>query len=232
MPENSSLALFTKFLESLFTAYNAYLFGGKLEQVVITASPRHQHKALAWFTCWRAWQEDGGEGYYEINLCAEFLNLPFLDICELLLHEMIHLYNQMQNIQDASRSGLYHNNRYRVAAVEHGLCCSRSEKYGWSNTSLSAQTVAWLQTTYGSNPSPFPLYRDPGGVPKKPGKPETESNASRTSGLCELVCPSCGLIVYAPTDANISCDDCHVALQLHEKKRKRTRSGHTGAGHK
>ena len=56
------------------------------------------------------------EGFYEINLCAKHLARPFGHVAETLSHEMVHLYNLQVGVQDTSRSGTYHNKKYKEAA--------------------------------------------------------------------------------------------------------------------
>ena len=95
-------------LETLFSKFNKAFFEGKLEKPVITVSPDHTRGAYGWCTGWKAWQDGTKEGgYYEINLCAEYLNRPFEETCGTLLHEMVHLQNLQDNVQDTSRSGSY-----------------------------------------------------------------------------------------------------------------------------
>lgn len=62
-------------LETLFSKFNAWFFENKLESPVITVSPDHTRGAYGWCTSWKAWQNGAKEGgFYEINLCAEYLN--------------------------------------------------------------------------------------------------------------------------------------------------------------
>ena len=69
-------------LETLFSKFNKAFFEGKLEKPVITVSPDHTRGAYGWCTAWKAWQDGTKEGgYYEINLCAEYLNRPFEETC-------------------------------------------------------------------------------------------------------------------------------------------------------
>ena len=104
-------------LESLFSTFNKAFFEGKLEQPVITVSPDSTKGAYGWCTGWKAWQNgDENGGFYEINLCAEYLNRPFEETCGTLIHEMVHLWNLQEGIQDTSRSGTYHNKQFKVAA--------------------------------------------------------------------------------------------------------------------
>lgn len=104
-------------LETLFSKFNKAFFEGKLEKPVITVSPDHTRGAYGWCTGWKAWQDGTKEGgYYEINLCAEYLNRPFEETCGTLLHEMVHLQNLQDNVQDTSRSGSYHNRKFKETA--------------------------------------------------------------------------------------------------------------------
>lgn len=117
-------------LETLFSKFNKAFFEGKLEKPVITVSPDHTRGAYGWCTAWKAWQDGTKEGgYYEINLCAEYLNRPFEETCGTLLHEMVHLQNLQDNVQDTSRSGSYHNRKFKETAEAHGLTVEKGEKY-------------------------------------------------------------------------------------------------------
>lgn len=120
-------------LETLFSKFNKAFFEGKLEKPVITVSPDHTRGAYGWCTAWKAWQDGTKEGgYYEINLCAEYLNRPFEETCGTLLHEMVHLQNLQDNVQDTSRSGSYHNRKFKETAEAHGL--KGSSKSGGSSS--------------------------------------------------------------------------------------------------
>lgn len=94
-------------LENLFSKFNARFFADKLEKPVITVSPDHTRGAYGWCTGWKAWKAGEDEGHYEINLCAEYLNRPFEETCGTLIHEMVHLQNLQDGVQDTSRSGTY-----------------------------------------------------------------------------------------------------------------------------
>lgn len=134
-------------LETLFSKFNKAFFEGKLEKPVITVSPDHTRGAYGWCTAWKAWQDGTKEGgYYEINLCAEYLNRPFEETCGTLLHEMVHLQNLQDNVQDTSRSGSYHNRKFKETAEAHGLTVEKGEKYGWHKTALNPQAEAFVKS--------------------------------------------------------------------------------------
>ena len=107
MPRTPSLVPTIENFDALFCDFNKRFYDGTLEPPVITASPKGHRNALDWFTLWRAWKEDGTDGHYEINVCADYLNRPFEEICETLLHEMAHLYNKQIGIRDCSRNVPY-----------------------------------------------------------------------------------------------------------------------------
>lgn len=107
-------------LENLFSKFNARFFDGGLEKPVITVSPDHTRGAYGWCTAWKAWKAGEDEGHYEINLCAEYLNRPFEETCGTLIHEMVHLQNLQDGVQDTSRSGTYHNKKFKETAEAHG----------------------------------------------------------------------------------------------------------------
>ena len=100
-----------------------------LERPVITVSPDTTSGAYGWCTSWKAWgsSEDKEKGYYEINICSEYLTRSFEEIAETLLHEMVHLQNIKDGVQDTSRSGKYHNRKYKQAAEAHGLNVDQDE---------------------------------------------------------------------------------------------------------
>lgn len=132
---NNSLKIIIENLESLFSKFNRRYFNSELQTPIITVSPDTTSGAYGWCTSWKAWKNKDEKqeekhlvnmnnvtlenlnkkkeepGFYEINICAEYLSRPFLEICETMLHEMIHLLNLQNNIQDTSRSGKYHNKK-------------------------------------------------------------------------------------------------------------------------
>ena len=133
-------------LENLFSKFNARFFADKLEKPVITVSPDHTRGAYGWCTGWKAWKAGEDQGHYEINLCAEYLNRPFEETCGTLIHEMVHLQNLQDGVQDTSRSGTYHNKKFKETAEAHGLTVEKGEKYGWHKTALSPEALEFVQS--------------------------------------------------------------------------------------
>lgn len=192
-------------LEDLFSKFNDRFFNGKLQKPIITVSPDTTRGSFGWCTSWKAWKEEGNdsEGYYEINICAEHLNRPFEEICSTLIHEMVHLLNLQNDIQDTSRSGLYHNKRFKKVAEEHGLIVKKSAKYGWCITKLSEEGLDYINSLDGKS---FTLYRSK--IPKV--------KSSSSSSSIKYVCPGCGAIVRATKEVNVMCADCEVHFEIEQ----------------
>ena len=193
-------------LESLFSKFNEKFYNGELETPVITVSPDTTKGAYGWCTSWKAWGKQEGaeddEGFYEINLCAEHLSRPFEQIAETLLHEMVHLFNLQEGVQDTSRGGTYHNKKYKEAAEKHGLNVDKDSKYGWTKTSLNDEAKAFIE---GLADKKFQLYRKR--IPKI-GKGAKAKSSSR-----KYVCPLCETIIRATKEVRVQCYDCGVLFE-------------------
>lgn len=187
-------------LESLFSKFNKAFFEGKLEKPVITVSPDHTRGAYGWCTGWKAWQDGTKEGgYYEINLCAEYLNRPFEETCSTMIHEMVHLLNLQDGVQDTSRSGMYHNRKFKETAEAHGLTVEKGSKYGWHITTLTPATLTFVQSL---NKQGFSLVR-----PKINAMKGAKSSGSSSR---KYVCPGCGLIIRATKEVHVICAECEL----------------------
>lgn len=189
-------------LEKLFSKFNERFYKNELQKPVITVSPDTTKGAYGWCTSWKAWGTgEENEGYYEINICAEYLSRPFEDIANTLLHEMVHLLNLQIGIQDTSRGGTYHNKKFKETAEQHGLIAESSIKYGFSSTSLNDEAKAFIDSMADKK---FELFRKP--LPKIKG--QSKSNSSR-----KYVCPVCGAIIRATKEVHVICGDCEVEFE-------------------
>lgn len=208
MKANSLTPVIEK-LESLFSKFNEKFYGGELQKPVITVSPDTTKGAYGWCTAWKAWgkakEEDeetkDDEGYYEINICAEYLSRPFEDVAATLLHEMVHLYNLQTGIQDTSRSGTYHNKKFKDTAEQYGLIVDSSGKYGFSSTKLNEEAKSFMASL---SDKKFELFRKT--LPKVKG--QSKSSSSR-----KYVCPVCGSIIRATKEVHVICGDCEVEFE-------------------
>lgn len=144
------------------------------------------------------------EGFYEINICAEYLSRPFDKVAETLLHEMVHLYNLQVGVQDTSRGGTYHNKKYKEAAEKHGLTVEKDAKYGWTKTSLNDEAEQFVGQY---SEKKFELFRKP--IPKIKGKSSKQSSR-------KYVCPGCGCIIRATKEVHVICADCDLEFEEEE----------------
>jgi len=216
--EKTSLQPVIEKLESLFSKFNEKFYNNELQNPVITVSPDTTKGAYGWCTAWKAWstnepkklsemtpeeiQDMKKEGFYEINLCAEHLARPFEEIAETLLHEMVHLYNLQIGVQDTSRSGTYHNKKYKAAAEQRGLNVAQHSKYGWTLTSLNDEAKAFVD---GMTDKKFQLFRKK--LPKLPGASKTKQSSRK------YVCPGCGCIIRATKEVHVNCIDCDMEFE-------------------
>ena len=203
-----SLKVIIQKLEDLFEQFNNKFYEGKVQKPVITVSPDTTKGAYGWCTSWKAWKEkldseedqNDAPAYYEINLCAEHLARPFTEVCATLLHEMVHLWNLQNEVQDTSRGGSYHNKKFKQVAEEHGLIIEQHPKYGWTLTSLNDEAKTFIE---GMHEKGFDIYRS-----KLPKLKLSKGSSSR-----KYVCPCCGLIVRATKEVHVICADCEVELE-------------------
>jgi hypothetical protein len=105
---------------------------------VITIQSAGRRKAYGWFAK-RAW-ERSADWLPEINLSAEYLNRPVVDVIGTLVHEMVHLSNFLARERDCSSTN-YHNRRFKELAERVGLICERADDgknlAGWAYTAVS-----------------------------------------------------------------------------------------------
>lgn len=209
--ENQSLKNIIQKLEDLFEQFNSKFYNGQVQRPIITVSPDMTKGAYGWCTTWKAWKKaDTSEietdkheelvGYYEINLCAEHLARPFTEVCATLLHEMVHLWNLQNEVQDTSRGGTYHNKKFKQVAEEHGLIIEQHPKYGWTITTLNDEAKTFID---GMNEKGFDIYRS-----KLPKFKAASSSSSR-----KYICPCCGLIIRATKEVHVICADCNCEFE-------------------
>ena len=185
-------------LEKLFEELNNNFFDGELEKPIITVSPDTTKGAYGWCTAWKAWK-NGDTETYEINICSEYLDRGIMAVSETMLHEMVHLKNLMDGINDTSNSGFYHNTKYKKAAEVHGLNVEKDVKYGWCITSLNDESKAFIESL---NLSEITIVRQ---------KKEKAAKVSKSNSI-KYVCPCCGAIIRATKPVMIGCMDCNQLM--------------------
>lgn len=195
-----------KYLGKLYDYINEKLFKNELVKPVITVQADEKNKAYGWFTLKKVWQEnDKDEGEYEINVSAQYLNRPITQIAATLIHEMCHYYAKMNEMQDCSRSGAYHNKLFKKIAETHGLMVECVKTLGYSHTELTEDSEKLIAAFVADNPENI-IYRSP----------VIKGGKVKTSSTRKYVCPCCGLSVRATKEVNIVCADCNELMTVED----------------
>ena len=100
-----------------FDLLSQRFFDDSLERPIITimkdSSGKKNEITLGWCSVNRIWNQEGVKKR-EINICAEELIRPILDVLTTLQHELVHLYNGQNNKKDCSGASLqYHNKVFK-----------------------------------------------------------------------------------------------------------------------
>lgn len=204
------------FLENAFDVLNERYFEGALPKIAITiqSTPRaHGH-----FTPWDSWS-DGGDMIKEINIGAESLKRTVPEIIATLLHEMVHYYCCLNKIKDTSRSGTYHNKRFKTECEKRGLLISKANGIGFSVTAPSSEIVSLVSSEGWDNE--LGLYRTRSNSFKSIAKGldgnEDQEKAKKRSSTRKYICPQCGLSVRATKVVKIACIECDNIQMIEEK---------------
>lgn len=195
------------YLNKIFDLLNEKFFENALSRPTITI--QSTPKAYGHFsTRSDTWISANGE-MHEINIGAGTLARPIENVVATLLHEMVHYYNYMIGVQDCSRGGTYHNQRFKQAAEARGLQIDHHPTYGWV---LTSPGDALLDFVLENDLTDILITRnDQYGITANsagncPGK-STETPSRRSSSR-KYVCPCCGISVRATKVVRISCTDC------------------------
>lgn len=131
------------YLGKLYDFINEHLFGGELVKPVITVQVDSRY---GWWSVNKVWHEKkDDDGVHELNMCAQYLNRPIEEIASTMIHEMCHQFAGAHNLQDTSRSCIYHNKLFKAIAESHGLNVVKVDKIGWSMTSLTSETAELIK---------------------------------------------------------------------------------------
>lgn len=197
-----------RLLETLFVQLNKMYFGGLLPSPVLTFSPDVTGKSLGHCSIKQVWH-DSREGLspdaYEINICPEGYGKGeegFYKVCEIMLHEMVHLRNIVDNVKDTTRNGFYHNKAYKAGCDRIGLLCDFNKKYGWCETSLSDDMRERLKPLCKYALS---WFRD--GYNKK-------EVVRKKSHSIKYTCPKCECSVRSTKPVKILCYDCNQVMTV------------------
>ena len=213
MKQITKMSRLTGQMEKMFHALNEYFFQSQLPAPIITVVP--SSRSYAHYTPFNAWDTKDG-GRREINIASGTLDRPLEEIAGSLLHEMVHMYNDViLNVQDTSRRGTYHNGVFRREAEAHGLWCHKTEKYGWAFTEPGDALLDWVidhdefREIEMCRTAPD-LTASGIGAHAASAAGFTATSTNPNSHSRRYSCPCCGAIVRATKIVHIVCGDCGV----------------------
>lgn len=195
----------TAFLEEAFDALNKRYFENALSRPIITI--QSDARAYGHFTPSQVWKDgQRKKTYHEINLGAETLDRPVANTIATLLHEMVHYYCHVNDIQDTSRGNTYHNKRFKAEAEARALHIEYDSKIGFSITQPTPALKSFCTSQHWRNKLTISRSGGIGGPDPKPKAP---------SSTRKYVCPCCGASVRATKDVHLLCTDCneHMVVQ-------------------
>jgi predicted SprT family Zn-dependent metalloprotease len=192
-------------LYKMFFFLNEKLYGNELPEPTLTIQSRGKHNALGWCTVNPIWvDKEQKDTRYEINICAEYANMEVIQIAEIILHEMAHLYGDIHEIKTTSRGGNFHNKEYKKLAEAHGLVVSKSKNNGFSETELNDTSKTLIAEANFSQES-FKLARL-----------DDEGKLNKKKGSIKHTCPNCGGKARTTKEMNLICKDCQTEMVIEE----------------
>ena len=206
---DASLMPLTSMGERWIALLNKQFFNGKLPQITLTVQPDARGskvQSYGWATTNQVWHNaNTNKAYHEINLTATSLeNRDVMDIIGTLLHELVHIYNAINEIKDTSSNGHFHNAKFKTACENHGLICEKTDKYGWSETSFTDEARSYIcKTITDTDKKAVALFRD-----------QQAKKVSKTRKLYVYQCPCCGVKIRASKEVHLICSDCNEPFVL------------------
>lgn len=214
MKELTSYNRVAGYLNKIFDLLNSAYFENALSRPTITiqSTPRaYGHFSLREDT----WVSKLG-ATHEINIGAGTLARPIEEVTATLLHEMVHYYNHVNEVQDCSRGGTYHNRRFRDAAEDRGLIVEHHDTYGWAITSPSDDLLEFIMdnglTDILINRNDGISFRVTGTGTHSGTQGGTEIR--KPSSTRKYQCPCCGMSVRATRMVRVACMDCLLQMEL------------------
>lgn len=215
MKETTKMSRAVGQLEKMYNTINTDLFNGELPTPIITV----QSKPGTYGHCSNAkvWRNKENE-QYEMNITAETLNVEIEEVLDTLIHEMIHMYCRENGIQEVSRSGKYHNGKFKAIAEEKGLICYKAGQYGWNTQGKGNDKL----TEYALEKGWSEIKISRGGYQKSRVLTSDTQNSTgqqtsgerRPSSTRKYQCPCCKNSVRATKAVNILCGDCMVKMEV------------------
>lgn len=210
MKELTSYNRAVQYLNKVFKLINTDYFKDELEMPTITV--QSTVGAYGHVTTSKIWRTETGKASYELNIGADYLARPIEDVVATLIHESCHLFAMLKGIKDTSNRGVYHNANFKRLAEQRGLNIDRHEKYGWTITTPTEETVDFCIR---HDLQEILVTRDTGltfigiGTGKSDNGNSAPKPTTKKGNSIKWVCPCCGAIIRSTREVNVICGDCN-----------------------
>lgn len=209
--KDSTIEVAIKELHKGFRLLNERIFHNQLPlpAILVQNQGTRTRNILGWCTVDKIWADEKRTiQMYELNITAEFLNRPLAEVMATMLHEMVHLYCSVADIKDTSRSGGYHNKRFKAEAERFGFEVTFDKKNGWEHTALLPQTLAIIEGL-DLDQEAFKIKRYTWGEATEENDEELEEKPKKKPQNI-WHCPSCGIEIKPKKKIklNIICGKC------------------------
>jgi hypothetical protein len=161
MSNNTNItgAVTDKLVEA-FEFFNAEL-KTNLDNPVFTLIPnRGRQSYYGWY--WQGRWKDGRKTLPEINITADTLKRSVEEICETIIHEMVHYANNVAAVVDCNNNQ-YHNKHFKSKAESFGLTVEKVKNKGYARTALGDKAIVMVkkykQKHCKDDKNPFHAYR-------------------------------------------------------------------------
>lgn len=152
--------LHLKLMEEMYRAFYFFNqhFDAKLPRPVISVATAGKKKALGWFAH-DSWQTKDKDSMHEITICAEAMVKGVEQAMEILIHEMAHMRNFEDKIDDCNSETQRHNMKYKAAAEKFGLIVKNVPRFGFAKTEIGEPLRKVINDQFKPNLELFELFR-------------------------------------------------------------------------
>lgn len=188
--------------QGLYNYFNKKLFGDTLPNRILNFS-RKNKRSMGHFSFER-WENGSGVKAHEININPMHLKQGDREMCQTLVHEMVHLWQY--EFGTPSRAG-YHNNEWADKMEEVGLMPSSTGEAGGKRTGQKMADYpiegGMFLRIFSTMPErlllPFKSFEE---TVKSGSKPKAKSKIKYT-------CPSCDTNAWGKPNLKLICGGCY-----------------------
>lgn len=216
------------FLQSLTAYFKKELFNDDLPPFIITLE---KIRGAFGYATTKAIFKDNTLVYYQvaINFLLAKKNGSFEELADTLIHELIHLYCNKNNIKDVSNNGRYHNKDFKKLAEEKGLKTMKHQIFGFNTCGLQDDLKIKIINEFTSkydNDYLLSLFdiKEQSAQEQRQAQQDQEQDQEqqqqaqqqgpKSRNLQVYVCICCGMKVRAKNNARLLCLDCDQELIL------------------